>query len=159
MERVLHARIGAKEVEHMTIEQSKEIVRRFIEEVFVQSRADAVDELVDPQFRPHSWPGVGPGPEPLKQAQDRIRAGLSDPSMTIEDMIAEGDRVAVRLTSRATHTGEFQGMPASGKSYEISEVHIFRLRDGRVIEHWREGDMLGMLQQLCAMPEPMRKAS
>ena len=73
--------------------------------------------------------------------------------MTIDDMIAEGDRVAVRLTSSAIQTGPFMGIPASGKRYEIGEIHWFRLRDGRICEHWHEADFLGMLRQLGAMPE------
>jgi steroid delta-isomerase-like uncharacterized protein len=138
---------------------TKALVRRFIEEVFVASRPDAVDELVADDFTPHSWSGVGPGREPLKQAQQRISQGLADARMTIEEMIAEGDLVAVRLTSHGRHAGDFMGMPSSGKEYTIGEIHIFRIRDGKVAEHWREADMLGMLQQLGAMPEPMQKAS
>jgi steroid delta-isomerase-like uncharacterized protein len=143
----------------MSNDANKALVRRFIEEVFVASSADAVDELVADDFTPHSWPGVGPGREPLKQAQQRISQGLADARMTIEEMIAEGDLVAVRLTSHGRHTGDFMGMPASDKEYTIGEIHIFRVRDGRIVEHWREADMLGMLQQLGAMPEPMQKAS
>ena len=78
----------------------------------------------------------------------RVAAGLSDPVMTIDDMIAEGDRVAVRLTSAATQTGPFMGMPPSGKRYEIEEIHWFRVRDGRIAEHWHQADFLGMQRQL-----------
>jgi steroid delta-isomerase-like uncharacterized protein len=142
-----------------SIEANKALVRRFIEEVFVASRPDAVDELVADDFTPHSWPGVGPGREPLKQAQQRISQGLADARMTIAEMIAEGDLVAVRLTSHGRHTGEFMGMPASGQEYTIGEIHIFRVRDGKVAEHWSEADMLGMLRQLGAMPESMPRAT
>lgn len=142
----------------MSLEENKAVVRRFIDEVFVSGNADAVDELAHPGFTPHSWQGMKPGTGQLRQAVKRVSAGLADVSMTIEDMIAEGDKVAVRLTAHATHRGEFMGMPPSGKSYTISETHIFRLKDGKVIEHWRDADMLGLMQQLGAMPE-MRKAS
>ena len=131
---------------------NKQIVRRFIEEVFVKRDERAVGELTDPEFTPHSWPGVKPGTESLKQAMKRVSAGLEDVSMTIEDMIAEGEKVAVRLTAHATHRGEFMGMPPSGKSYTISETHIFRVRNGKVVEHWRDADMLGMMRQLGALP-------
>jgi steroid delta-isomerase-like uncharacterized protein len=140
------------EVIDVTLEENKTVVRRFIDEVFVRQDPAAVDELVAEDFTPHSWGSVPPGREALKAAQQRVSAGLRDASMTIEDMIAEGDRVAVRLTSRGTHAGEFMGMPPSGKSYEISETHVLRLRDGQVVEHWRDADMLGMMQQLGAMP-------
>jgi predicted ester cyclase len=85
---------------------------------------------------------------------DRVSAGLSDHWMRIDDMIAEGDKVAVRLRSHARHTGTFMGIPATGKEYTISETHIFRIRDGQVVEHWRDGDMLGLMQQLGALPAP-----
>ena len=95
-----------------------------------------------------------PGRDGLKEAITRVSKGLSDTKMSIDDVIAEGDRVAVRLTSSATQTGEFMGMPPSGKRYEIGEIHIFRLRDGRVAEHWHQADFLGMMRQLGATPQP-----
>src|SRR4051812_15195638 len=96
------------------IENNKAIVRRFIDEVFVKGNATAVDELVAKDFAPHTWPGVKDA-ESLKQAQKRVLKGLSDVRFTVEDMIAEGDRVAVRLTAHAIQTGEMMGMPASNK--------------------------------------------
>lgn len=136
----------------MGIETNKAVVRRFVDEVFVAGRMDAVDELVAPDFVPHSWPRTGPGPAELRRAMARVFAGLSDVSMAIEDVIAEGDRVAVRLTAHAVHTGEFMGMPASGKAYTIPEIHLFRVRDGKIAEHWGQADLLGMMRQLGAMP-------
>ena len=76
--------------------------------------------------------------------------------MTIHDVVAEGDRVAVRLTSKATQTGMFMGMPPSGKTYEIEEIHLFRIVDGKVAEHWHQGDFLGMMRQLGALPDQPR---
>jgi steroid delta-isomerase-like uncharacterized protein len=133
-------------------ETNKAIVRRFIEEVFVAGRPASVDELVADDFRPHTWASTGEGREDLKAAIERVTAGLADVSMAVEDMVAEGDRVAVRLTARATQTGEFMGLPPSGKSYEIGEIHWFRIRDGQIVEHWHQADLLGMLRQLGAMP-------
>ena len=134
------------------VDTNKALVRRFVDEVFVAGASDGVDDLVAPDFVPHSWPGTGPGPAELKRAMARVFAGLSDVRMTIEDMVAEGDKVAVRLTAEATHTGEFMGMPASGKSYRIAEIHIFRIADGRIAEHWGQADLLGMMGQLGATP-------
>jgi len=136
----------------MSIESNKSIVRQFIEDVFVRGSADAVERLTTPDFTPHSWGSVPPGADNLKQAVQRVSAGLSDVSMKVDDIIAEGDEVAVRLTAHATHRGEFMGLPATGKTYTISETHIFRLRDGKVSEHWRDADMLGLMRQLGALP-------
>jgi predicted SnoaL-like aldol condensation-catalyzing enzyme len=105
-----------------TLEANKAVVRRFIDEIFLKGDFGAVDELLTEDFTPHTWGSI------------------------------EGDRVAVRLTSSATHTGEFMGIPASGKHYEMGEIHIFRLRDGRVSEHWHQADFLGMMKQLGASP-------
>jgi steroid delta-isomerase-like uncharacterized protein len=138
----------------MTLDDNKHIARRFIQEVFVHVDPAAVDELVSEDFTPHSWGDMPAGREALKAAQERVRQGLGDARMEIHDVIAEGDRVAVRLTSNGTHTGEFMGMPATGKSYAISEIHIFRIQDGKVAEHWRDADMLGMLRQLGMFPAP-----
>lgn len=135
-----------------SLEQNKAVVRRFIDEIFLRGDFGAVDELLSDDFTPHTWGPMPPGRDGLKEAIQRVSAGISDPKMTIEDVIAEDDRVAVRLTSSATQTGEFMGMPASGKRYEIGEIHIFRLRDGKVCEHWHQADFMGMMRQLGAMP-------
>jgi steroid delta-isomerase-like uncharacterized protein len=134
----------------MSIEENKAIVRRVIEEVFLRGDARAVEELVAPDFTPHDWGAKARGREAMLGAIKRTSAGLSDATMTIEDMIAEGDRVAVRLTSSATQSGEFMGMPPTGAHYEIPEIHIFRVRDGQVVEHWHQLDMMGMQRQLKA---------
>jgi steroid delta-isomerase-like uncharacterized protein len=138
----------------MDIERNKEIARRFVEEVMVKADPAAVDELVSEDFQPHSWGAMPPGRDGLKKAQERVTQGLAEAHMEIHDVIAEDDRVAVRLTSHGRHTGEFMGMPASGKEYAISEIHIVRIRDGQVVEHWRDADMLGMLRQIGALPAP-----
>ena len=129
------------------LEANKTLVRRFIHEVFEQGDAKAIDELATVDYTPHGF-GQQPGPAALKATQERAHAGLSDARIEIEDMIAEGDRVAVRLTSSARQTGEFMGMPASGRAYTISEIHIFRIRDRRVSEHWHEMNVASLMEQL-----------
>ena len=132
----------------MGTQENKVLVRRFIDEVFVKGNPDAVDKLVTTDFTPHSWGKMPSGIEPLKQAIRRVHAGLTDVNFKIEDMIAEEDRIAVRVTAHGTHTGEFMGMPAAGKAYTIAETHIFHARDGKIAEHWRDADMLGLMRQL-----------
>ena len=137
----------------MSTEQNKVAVRRFIDEVFVKGHPDAVDKLVTPDFTPHSWGKMPSGVEPLKQAIRHVHAGLADVTFKIEDMVAEEDKVAVRVSAHARHTGDFMGIPASGKEYTISEMHIFHMRDGKVAEHWRDADMLALMRQIGALPE------
>ena len=134
------------------LDENKAVVRRFIDEVFVAGRVEAVDELVADDFIPHTWGAMARGRDGLKQAMERVARGLADVSMTVEDVIAEGDRVAVRLTSHARQVGEFMGMPPSDREYTIGEIHIFRVRDGRIAEHWHQADFLGMMKQLGAAP-------
>jgi steroid delta-isomerase-like uncharacterized protein len=136
----------------MSIEDNKAIVRRFIDEAFVKGRAGSLDELASESFTPRTWPSVEPGIESLKQTASRMAAGLTDVRFEVEDVIAEGDRVAVRLTAHAVHRGDFMGVPAAGKGYTIPEIHIFRLADGKIAEHWHVADMLGMMRQLGATP-------
>lgn len=133
-------------------EENKAVVHRFIDEVFVAGRAEAVDELVADDFMPHTWGAMARGRDRLKQAMERVARGLADISMNVEDVIAEGDRVAVRLTSHARQVGEFMGMPPSDRDYTIGEFHVFRVRDGRIAEHWHQADFLGMMKQLGATP-------
>lgn len=131
-----------------SVEDNKSVVDRFVDEVLAHGRKDSVDELVASDFRSHSWPSTGDGRADLKSAIDRVHKGLADVEFVIEDSIAEGDRVAVRVTSSATQVGEFMKMPPSGKRYTIGEIHIFRLRDGQLVEHWDQIDTFGLMQQL-----------
>ena len=138
--------------EATTLESNKALVRRVIEEVFLKGSSDAVDELLGDDFVGH---GGGPdmhGREGMKETIGRVSKGLADATITIDDMIAEGDRVAARVTSHAVQVGPFMGLPPSGRSYTIGEIHIFRIRDGAVVEHWHEADFLGMMRQLGALP-------
>ena len=133
-------------------ETNKVIARRFIEEVFQRADEEAVDELVADDFRPHNWSTSDRGPDAVKKAIGRANKGLEDVRMTIEDVFGEDDRVAVRLTSTARQTGEFMSLPPSGKTYEIEEIHVFRIADGKIAEHWHQGDFMGLFRQLGATP-------
>jgi steroid delta-isomerase-like uncharacterized protein len=136
----------------MTTDQNKNLVRRFVTEIFENGNAQAVDELLADDFVSHTWPSTGDGKADLKGAIERVSGALTDVRFVVEDLIAEDDRVAVRLTASATQSGEFMGMPATNRSYTIGEIHIFRVRDGKMVEHWHQHDRMGMLQQLGVMP-------
>ena len=136
----------------MTTAAEQDVVRRFIQEVFVEGRPDSAEALATPDFVWHGLPGTGPGV--LTAAIARVSKGLSDVSMEIEDIFGDGDRVAVRLASSATQSGEFMGMPASGRHYTVEEIHIFRVAGGRVAEHWHQLDTMGLMKQLGATPGP-----
>jgi predicted ester cyclase len=93
-----------------------------------------------------------PGPQGLKALAGAIQAAFSDGRSAIDDIVAEGDRVAWRWTYRARHTGDFQGIPASGKEVALTGITIDRIVDGKFVERWSVTDNLGFLQQLGAIP-------
>jgi steroid delta-isomerase-like uncharacterized protein len=84
---------------------------------------------------------------------------FSDSHYTIEDQVGEGDKVATRMTWRATHTGDFQGLPPTGKQIAVSGITITRIKDGKIVEHWPSIDQLGMMQQLGVIPAPAQGGS
>ena len=139
----------------MSAEQNKTLVRRFVDEVQSRGNIDAIDELCAPEFVNHSAPpGVPSNCEGVKQVTATFRRAFPDSYFTIEDMIAEGDKVATRKTFHGTHRGEFMSIPPTGQRVSIGLIDIVRIVDGRVVEHWSMGDNLGMMQQLGVIPQP-----
>ena len=130
------------------LEWNKERVREIIDRIFVHQDDAAIDELISKDFVPHTFGPMPPGREGLREGMRRAGAGISDPKFEIHDLIAEGDRVAARLTTSARHTGTFMGIAPSGKRYSIDEIHIFLLRDGLLAEHWHEFDKGALMAQL-----------
>ena len=134
---------------------AKKIVKRVIEEPWT-GNWDALDEFVA-----EDYVGYDPSqPEPI-QGRDGIRANLqqyldafANARVTVDDQIAEGDKVATRWTGRGTHTGEFAGTSPTGKDVTVSGLTISRLEDGVIVEEWTTWDALGMLVQLGAVPAP-----
>jgi predicted ester cyclase len=131
-----------------TLERNKEIVRQIVDRIFVHQEDAAIDELVGEDFVPHTFGPMPKGREGLREGMKRAGAGVSDPEFTIHDIIAEGDRVAARLTTTARHTGQFMGVEPTGNRYSIDEIHVFRIRDGRLVEHWHAFDTASLMAQL-----------
>ena len=139
----------------MSVDENKALTQRFFDEVLSQGNLEVIDELLAEDFVEHqAFPGMPTtGPEAAKATMGVFLAAFPDLSATIEDIVAEGDLVVTRATMRGTHTGEFMGMPATGKSFEIQGIDIVRIRDGKGIEHWGLTDDMAMMQQLGLMPE------
>ena len=131
-----------------SLEQNKELVEQLIDRIFVHQEDAAIDELVSEDFVPHTFGPMPKGREGLREGMKRAAAGVSDPEFTIHDLIAQGDRVAARMTTSAKHTGTFMGIEPTGRRYSIDEIHIFRLRDGQLVEHWHAFDTASLLAQL-----------
>ena len=134
----------------MSTDENKRLVQRFVDEVLAGGRVEPIEELVAADFVSHTWDMTDAGRDKLRATTPQMHARLTDVEMTVEEMVAEGDRVVVRLTSSATPTGDFMGVPAAGKRYTIGEMHWFRVRDGQIVEHWHQMDGLGLMRQLGA---------
>lgn len=142
----------------MSTAANKTIIRRFYEEVFNQRNIEAIDELVHPEFFNHDpTPAASRDPESMKQFIKIFTTAFPDHHHAIEDLIAEGDKVVMRCTLTATHQGQFPGfleIPPTGKSICQRQIHILRIQDGQVAEHWVVRDDLTMMQQLGLIPPP-----
>lgn len=137
----------------MSTEQNKVNARHWHEAFGTKELPAMYAEYLAPDFVAH-FPGV-PGPlnrEAYIQFDSMFAAAFSDNHITIEDQIAEGDKVVSRLTWRAVHTGDFQSIPPTSKQIMVTGVAIERFKDGKVVEHWAYFDQMGMMQQLGVVP-------
>ena len=118
-----------------------------------------LDELLAPTFVDHTpFGGVEPTREGLKASAKALRTAFPDIKYLVEDSILDGDKIVHRLTATGTMTGEFMGVPPTGKRATWTEIHIGRGQDGRMTEHWGVADGLGMLMQLGIVQSPARVA-
>ena len=135
-------------------ERNKAVIRRFVEEVQNQKNWETFDELNASDFVNLSAPpGVPSDKAGGKLFLSAFIDAFPDSYVTIEDMIAEGDRVVTKKTFNGTHTGELNGIPPTGNRVSIQYVDIMRVRDGQIIEHWLSMDQLSFMQQLGVMSE------
>ena len=139
----------------MTTEQNKAIVRRFFEAFEANDQA-ALNEVLAPDLVAYSHGAPGPqNRETHLQGVSMWNAAFNETRFTIEDQIAEGDKVASRVNMQSVHSGgDFMGLPPSGKQIEVSAVTIERIKDGKIVERRVNSDWLGMMQQLGLVPPP-----
>ena len=138
-------------------EQNKALVRRAVEEVwngrnFANLSAFVASDIVIHATLPE---GKIHGPEGIQHFYGALHNAFPDLHFTIEDQIAEGDRVVTRWTATGTHTGAFQGIPPTGTRFKLSGIDIDRIAGGKVVECWPNADELGLLQQLGVLPAPV----
>jgi len=136
-------------------EENKAVIRRFIEEFKNKANHSIVDELFSPTFVHHFQdPRLPQGREGFKILGQSVAKAFPDVHVTIHDLVAEGDRVVERNSVAATHEGEFNGIPATGRKVAWTEIDMYRLQDDKVVELWPEIDFLGLLTQIGAIPPP-----
>jgi predicted ester cyclase len=137
----------------MSAEQNKQVFRRVIEEGFDKGNLDALDDCFSPTYTEHQF-DLPSTLEEFKGSIRYLRDTFSPFSLTIEDMIADGDKVWARMTGRGTHTKELMGRPPTGKSFAITVIDICRFEQGKIVEHWGVPDRFHQLAQLGLLPKP-----
>jgi steroid delta-isomerase-like uncharacterized protein len=144
-----------------TSEENKAVVRRQEEELFTRGNLDAADEIYAPGYVGHdpSNPEDIRGLEAAKQAAADYRRAFPDLRVTVEDLIAEGDKVVARLSFRGTHRGELDGIAPTGRRVDCSGIVVSRLEGGKIAEDWANFDDVGMMRQLDVIPPPEEQPS
>ncbi len=138
----------------MTTEENKAIVRRYVEAHAANDQA-ALKEVLAPDPVAHRASSTDSlNREALLQGISMFSAAFSDRQFTMEDQIAEGDKVMTRYTWRGTHSGDFQGLPPTGKQVAISAFFVQRIQEGKIVEFWHLFDQLALMQQLGLVPPP-----
>jgi len=141
----------------MSTAENKALVRRYYDEVWQKGNLAVADEVIVSTFVDHMpLPGQAPGRAGHNQAIIQILSAFPDHQFSIDDLVAEGDRVVGRWTMRATHTGELMGIPPTGKPVVMGGIDILRIVNGRLAEVWHVEDVLGMMQQIGVVPSPGR---
>lgn len=132
---------------------NRSLVRRWYEDFINGHDVSVLDDLVSPDFQSHVLSGApGRGRDELKVIDGALLAAVPDLRVTIEDMVAEGDRVAVRYSARGTHLGDDLGVPATGKTLANTGMDHFRIAGAKIAERWAELDYTGMLMHIGAIP-------
>ena len=145
----------------MLSDTNKTLSRRLFEEVWNKGNLAVLNELIANDHvnsGPGTLPGLPTGPEGAKQFVMMYRNAFPDTHFTIDEQIAEADKVVTRWTASGTHKGELVGIPATGKSSTVTGINVDRIVNGKIVESWGIFDQFGMMQQLgvIPMPEPMR---
>jgi predicted ester cyclase len=139
----------------MSTEDNKAVVRRFYEEVVNQKKRAVLDEVFDPNLVDHfAPPGTPGGLEGARHTFDMFLTAFPDLHFTVEDLIAEGDKVVARFTGSGTQQGAYMNIPPTGKQMTATVIDMFRIAGSKFVEHWLEFDALGMMQQLGVIPAP-----
>ncbi len=141
--------------DNMTLEEMKAFVKRHDEDVINRKDLSVIETDIAPDYVDHSaLPGISPGLAGAKAMLSMIHGAFPDLRATIEDAIAEEDKVVVRKSWTGTHEGEFMGVAPTGKRVRFEGIVIWRIKDGKLAERWASIDRFGLMQQLGALPRP-----
>ncbi|HEY3542550.1 MAG TPA: ester cyclase [Gaiellaceae bacterium] len=140
----------------MAVVTNEQLFQRYFDECANGGNLDLCDEIFAADYQHHDPANPDPrpvvGPQGVKAHLESLKGGFPDLVFDVEDTISDGDQIIVKWTARGTNTGDYFGMPATGKPIEISGMNTWRTRDGQAIEGWVNRDDMGLLQQLGVIP-------
>jgi steroid delta-isomerase-like uncharacterized protein len=141
---------GLSGANYMTVmDTNKQRIRMLFEQVLNRGTAELLDDLISGDYLDHNpVPGQAPGAEGIRNKLKSLRAAFPDIRFFLEDLVAENDLVAARYYWKATQTGPFMGLPPTGNQVVVKGMDFYRLKDGKLVEHWDSVDQLGLMQQL-----------
>jgi predicted ester cyclase len=148
-------RRGTEEIS-VSAEENKALARRWFEDLFNAGNLEVADEIIAHDHVNHdpTLPDIPTGPEGQKQIVNLYRSAITNAHISVEDQLAEGDRVVTRWTGSGTHQGELMGVAPTGNQVRVTGITINRLSGAKIAESWTNYDALGMMQQIGAIPEP-----
>jgi len=141
----------------MSEERNKKVFERVIEEAYSKGNVDVLNEAFAPNFVEHQTGIMPPTAEGVKGSIVFLRGAFPDLKLTIEEIVASGDKTWARITARGTHQGPFMGLPPTGKSIVITVMDVCRFENGQIVEHWGVADQFAMMMQIGALPRPPQR--
>ena len=137
------------------LEENKAIVQRYVDEIQNEHNLDAIESIFSSDFIDHmaTYGGLFQGLDGLKRGYSELLTAFPDLSVTVHDLIAEGDKVVIYKTATGTHCEEYQGIPATGKKIKFTNIYIFRIKDKKIAEYWGLFDESGVKRQLGVLSE------
>jgi predicted ester cyclase len=138
----------------MSQEQMKEAFRRVVDEAYSQGDLKVLDEVFAPGFVEHQAGIAPPNVDGVKGSIAFLRAAFPDLRLSLEEIVASGDKTWARITARGSHQGPFMGVPPTGKPFAITVLDVCRFENGKVVEHWGVADQLALMAQIGALPRP-----
>ena len=132
-------------------DDARQMFLTLMEEVFNRGNFDFADDFVAEHFYNHEAPD-SPGPEGFKSTARWLRIAFPDYHAEMHELVVEGNLAVARLIVSGTHQGDFMGMPPTGRSFSVQHMHMYRVKDGKLAEHWACRDDLGQLTQLGVLP-------
>lgn len=136
----------------MGIAENKALIRKIFDQGMNQRDGQVFDECLTADFVNHDMPAPTPGPEGFRQVLGMFQSAFPDMHVTVEEILAEGDKVVTRGVFTGTHKGEFMGLPPSGASIQVKFIDIWRIENNRAAENWVRLDQVGLMQQVGALP-------